>query len=234
MGPGMQLRILSGGAAQGLVDALASAFKAKTGCEIAGTFGAVGAMRDKLIAGEPADLMILSAALISDLVKAGHVAAGLTRNIGAVATAVAVRTGDPVPAIGDADALRSALRAADAIYFPDPKLATAGIHFAKVIERLGLAAEVASRLRPFPNGQTAMRELAAAQSARPIGCTQVTEILNTKGTALVGPLPKGFDLATVYTCGVCTKAREPEMAREFSDVLTGSGAQALRQRLGFD
>ena len=60
----MRLRILSGGAAQGLVGALAPQFEAETGCEIGGTFGAVGAMRDKLLAGEPADLLILSRALI--------------------------------------------------------------------------------------------------------------------------------------------------------------------------
>ena len=47
----MQVQVLSGGAAQGLVRALASQFKVETGCDIAGTFGAVGAMRDKLVGG---------------------------------------------------------------------------------------------------------------------------------------------------------------------------------------
>ena len=45
----MQLKILSGGAAQGLVHALSPQFQAQTGCEIEGIFGAVGAMRDKLL-----------------------------------------------------------------------------------------------------------------------------------------------------------------------------------------
>jgi len=63
----MQLTLLSGGAAQGLVAALAAKFKAETGCDITGTFGAVGAMRDKLIAGAPADLLILTQALIAEL-----------------------------------------------------------------------------------------------------------------------------------------------------------------------
>ena len=36
------INILSGGAAQGLVGSLAPAFKAQTGLEIAGEFGAVG------------------------------------------------------------------------------------------------------------------------------------------------------------------------------------------------
>ena len=229
----MKLTILSGGAAQGLVGTLAAEFKAQSGCEIGGTFGAVGAMRDKLLSGAPADLLILTRALIDDLVAQGHVVAGSAANIGTVLTAVAVRSGEPLPDVGNAAGLRAALLAADAIYFPDPKLATAGIHFAKVIERLGIAADVASRIKTYPNGATAMRELAAAQGGRPIGCTQVTEILSTPGAQLVAPLPEGFELATVYTAGVCTRAALPEQARALAALLAGDTARAARQLAGF-
>jgi molybdate transport system substrate-binding protein len=229
----MQLKLLSGGAANGLVSALGDRFKQETGADIDGTFGAVGAMRDKLVGGASADLVILTAALIAELTKAGHVVAGSAADLGAVATGVAVRSGDPAPAIGDADALRAALRAADGIYFPDPRLATAGIHFAKVLERLGIADEVAPRLRTFPNGQTAMAALAAQPGGRPIGCTQITEILNTKGVTLVGNLPAEFALATVYTLGICTKAQAPELARRFAALLTGEDSRELRRTLGF-
>jgi molybdate transport system substrate-binding protein len=230
----MKLTLLSGGAAHGLVSALAPQFKAQTGAEIDGTFGAVGAMRDKLVAGASAEMLILTSALIAELTKSGHVAAGSAADLGAVATGVAVRNGDPVPAIHDADTLRTALRGADGIYFPDPKLATAGIHFAKVLERLGIANEVAPRLRPFPNGQTAMAELAAVKGGRPIGCTQITEILNTKGVMLVGNLPPDFALATVYTLGICTKAHAADLARQFAALLTGEASRELRRKLGFD
>jgi molybdate transport system substrate-binding protein len=229
----MQLRILSGGAANGLVSALGSRFKQETGADIDGTFGAVGAMRDKLVGGASADLLILTSALIAELTRAGHVAAGSAADLGAIATGVAVRSGDPDPAIDGADALRAALRAADGIYFPDPKLATAGIHFAKVLERLGIAEEVAPRLRTFPNGQTAMAALAALEGGRPIGCTQITEILNTKGVALVGNLPPEFALATVYTLGICTRAQSSELARRFAALLTGEDSHELRRKLGF-
>jgi len=50
------LRILSGGAAQGLVASLAPKFKVQTGFDIEGEFGAVGAMADKLRSGTPADI----------------------------------------------------------------------------------------------------------------------------------------------------------------------------------
>jgi molybdate transport system substrate-binding protein len=229
----MKLTILSGGAAQGLVTALAPQFKAATGADIDGTFGAVGAMRDKLLAGAPADMLILTSSLLADLAKGGHVIAGSLTDIGAVATGVAVRAGDPAPSIADAEALRAAMRAADGIYFPDPKLATAGIHFAKVLDRLGIAAEVAPRLCPFPNGAAAMRALAAVKGGRAIGCTQVTEILNTPGVTLVGNLPDDFALETVYTLGVCTKAQSPDFARKLAETLTGAATRDLRRRLGF-
>ncbi len=98
------IRILSGGAAQGLVEALRPAFEASTGCKIDGVFGAVGAMKARLLAGEPADIMILSRALIDGLARDGHVVAQSAKDIGAVQTAIAVRSGDLPPAVGSAAA----------------------------------------------------------------------------------------------------------------------------------
>ncbi len=230
----MQLEVLSGGAAHGLVSALAPQFKTEVGCEIDGTFGAVGAMRDKLLGGAPADLMILTSALIAELTGSAHVVAGSARDIGIVRTGLAARAGDPLPAIGDADTLRATLLAADAIYFADPKLATAGIHFAEVLQRLGVAAALATRLRPHANGMAAMRALAQDQSKRPIGCTQVTEILGIPGVALIGPLPKQFELATLYTAGVCTRAALPDEARQLAALLSGEASSAVRGQSGFE
>jgi molybdate transport system substrate-binding protein len=230
----VKLAILSGGAAQGLVSALATRFEAETGCGIAGTFGAVGAMRDRLLAGAPADALILTRALVAELTHLGHVLPGSVVDLGVVRTGVAVRSRDPAPPIGDAAALRTALLAADAICFPDPKLATAGIHFAKVLDALGIAGGVATRLRPFPNGAAAMQALAHAPGARAIGCTQVTEILNTPGVTLVGPLPKEFELATVYTAAVCTRAALPDQAKRLAALLGGDAARAIRAQAGFE
>ena len=229
----MKLVVLSGGAAEGLVGALAPRFQAETGCEIDGTFGAVGVMRDRLLAGAPADLLILTRTLIDELTDRGHAVPGSDMDIGTVLTAVAVRSGDPAPPVGDAVGLRAALLAADEIHCPDPNRATAGIHFAGVLHRLGIAAEVAPRLRAHPNGMTAMRALAASGSGRPIGCTQVTEIVATPGVALVAPLPGELGLATVYTAAVCAGATRPVEARRLAVLLSGDAASAARQQAGF-
>jgi molybdate transport system substrate-binding protein len=227
------LSILSGGAAQGLVGSLASAFKAQTGFEIAGEFGAVGIMADKLRNGTPVDIVILTAALVAKLAEEKLVVATSIADVGLVATALAVRTGDPQATVRDAADLREVLLASDAIHVPDTKASTAGIHVANVLQQLGIADEIASRLRIFPNGATAMRELAASDAGRPIGCTQSTEIISAKGVTLSGSLPPGCELATMYTAGITIAAAHPRQARDLIDLLTGAGQHEQRRRAGF-
>jgi len=227
------LNILSGGAAQGLVASLAPDFKARTGFDIAGEFGAVGAMADRLRHGTAADIVILTAAIVGQLAEENRVVGTSIANIGLVETAVAVRTGDPKVGVGDAAALREALLAADAIFVPDTKASTAGIHVAKVLQQLGIADEVAARLKIYPNGATAMRHLAETDAIRPLGCTQSTEIISTKGVMLSGSLPPGCELCTMYTAAVATRASAAQQAQLLIDLLTGTEQRELRERAGF-
>jgi molybdate transport system substrate-binding protein len=227
------LNILSGGAAQGLVGSLAPAFKTQTGFDIAGEFGAVGAMADKLRGGTPTDIVILTKALLATLAEEKLVVAASISDVGLVETALAVRAGDPTVVARDEAGLREALLASDAIFVPDTKASTAGIHVAKVLARLGIADAVAARLKIFPNGATAMRALAASDARRPIGCTQSTEIISTEGVVLSGSLPPGCELATTYTAGVTTKAAHPSQASALIDLLIGAGQREQRERAGF-
>ena len=227
------LNILSGGAAQGLVASLAPKFKALTGFDIEGEFGAVGAMADKLRKGTPVDIVILTAAIVAALAEEKLVERASITDIGLVETAVAVRAGDPLVAVNDATGLRNALLAADAIFVPDTKASTAGIHVAKVLGQLGIADAVAARLKIHPNGATAMRHLATSDAVRPIGCTQSTEIISTEGVMLSGSLPPGCELSTMYTAAVATRAAGAEHARDLIDLLSGAEQRELRTRAGF-
>jgi molybdate transport system substrate-binding protein len=228
-----QLNILSGGAAQGLVGSLAAKFKALTGLDIAGEFGAVGAMADKLREGKPTDIVILTAAIVAKLADEKRVVPASIADVGLVETALAVRTGDPQVKVTDAASLRATLLAADAIFVPDTKASTAGIHVAKVLEQLGISGEVAARLKIYPNGATAMRHMAASHATKPIGCTQSTEIISTEGVMLSGSLPKGCDLATMYTAAITTTATHAREAQALIELLTGADQQELRIAAGF-
>lgn len=227
------LRILSGGAALGLVRALQPAFEARHGCTVEGRYGAVGAMREALLAGEPCDLLILTEALIRDLAAQGRVEAGSARAIGVVQTGVALKSGHAGVPLASADDLRSLLARASSIYFPDPAKATAGIHFMKVLQGLGLAQSHAARFRTFPNGATAMAALAQDMDATAVGCTQVTEILITPGVQLAGLLPSPHQLATVYMGAVVAGAAQAERAGALLAALAGDDAATVRADAGF-
>ena len=236
------VHLLSGGAAQGLVNQLQAQFQtrfraktqAQSGSTLAGNFGAVGVMKDRLLAGEACDVIILTEALIAQLTASGHVVASSARALGIVKTGIAVKAGELVPDVGNPTALKAALLGATGIYFPDPVKATVGIHFMKVLKSLGIDAELAARLRPFPNGAAAMREMAQCPQAGLVGCTQVTEILYTPGIKLVAPLPKEFELATIYTAAVCTGATQPAMATALIDLLVDAKNANLRRAAGFE
>ncbi len=228
-----QLKILSGGAAHGLVASLTPAFKATTGFDISGEFGAVGGMADKLRNGVAADIIILTKALVAKLADEKLVVPSSITNVGLVETALAVRSGDPKVTVDNADDLRAAFLAADAIFVPDTRASTAGIHVAKVLAQLGIAEEIATRLNIYPNGAAAMGELAASSAKRPIGCTQSTEIIATKGVELSGSLPKECELATMYTAGITTSAAHADEAHTLIKLLTSPEAREHRTRAGF-
>ena len=232
--PPNALNLLSGGAAQGLVNALRGDFQAASGLEVRGEFGAVGLMKDKLLAGAPCDVVILTQALIEQLTASGQVSAGSARALGVVKTGIAVKVTEPAPDVGTPQALKAALLAATGIYFPDPVKSTAGIHFFSVLRQLGIDGAVAPRLRPFPNGATAMREMSQSSEQGLIGCTQVTEILYTPNVRLVANLPTEFELATTYVAAVCAKAGSANAALALVQLLTGPSSASARATAGFE
>jgi molybdate transport system substrate-binding protein len=229
-----RLNLLCAGAAQGLVEALRAQWLDEAGAPVAGRFGAVGAMKEALLAGEACDVLVSTDKMIVELIEAGRLRRDSRVALGRVCTGIAVRRGEPHPDVSTPESLKSALKAVDAIYFPDPQRSTAGIHFASVVRELGLLDLLTPRFRTYPNGATAMRELAANDAPRLIGCTQVTEINYTDGVQWVGPLPPGFELATTYSAAVTASTREPALAERFISMLTGPAARSLREAGGFE
>ena len=228
------LNLLCAGAVQGLARALLPQFERETGATVAAQFGAVGALRETLLGGAPCDVLIVTDAMIAALEAAAELQPHTRAPLGRVRTGVAVPSGAPLPDIGTPEALRASLRAARAIYLPDPLRSTAGIHFTAVLARLRIDAELAPRLRSHPNGAAAMRALAADAEPGALGCTQITEILDTPGLALVGALPSAFELATVYSAAVAARATQPALAQHLIALLAGPATRALRGDCGFE
>jgi molybdate transport system substrate-binding protein len=228
------LRVLSGGAAQAVVEKIAEEFRRETGHDIRGEFSAVGAMRDKVVAGEAVDVVILTAALIDELAAAGHVVAGSRRDLGKVGTGVAVRAGTPLPDVSSPEALRGNLLAASKIACPDPAVATAGKVVMRMLELLGISEAIKGKMQFFPNGYAAMKWLAASGGSLEMGITQVTEILPNPGVALAGQLPDALQMKAVYSAGLGTRAANAEVARAFIARLVAPAARPVLTACGYE
>jgi len=228
------LNIFCAGAAQAVVTEMAGKFQRDSGNFVAANFGAVGAMKARVMAGEAADVIVLTGALIDELIQQGLVVAGSRVDLGRVGTGVAVRAGTPMPDVRDTRVLRGNLLAAKRILFPDPAVATAGKVVMSALDKLGITDEVKPRLHFFPNGYAAMGDLAQSSGLLEMGITQITEIVANKGVKLVGPLPAEVQNIAVYSAGLAAHSAHPERAKELIRRLTGFNAQPLLSSAGFD
>lgn len=227
------MNILSAGAARGLLATIA----ANAGIELNGEFGAVGAIKERLRAGVPCDVIVLTAAMIAELAAAGVVDAASVLPLGRVHTGIALLASTTPVQIDSVASLRELCVNASKIYFPDPVRATAGIHCLKVLTALGLVPSHEDRFATFPSGAIAMRAMADAGDAGEagaIGITQCSEILYTPGVQYAGALPEPYALSTVYTAAVILGAQNAPEARRLLAALSALAIVSIVRKAGFE
>jgi molybdate transport system substrate-binding protein len=229
----IMLKIMSAGAAQAMVEQIAAAYTRDTGDAVEAEYNAVGAMKARVVAGEAVDVIVLTGALIDELIQSGHVAPGSRADLGKVGTGVAARAGTSLPDVSSPQALRAALAAATAVAFPDPAVATAGKVVMQACEKLGILEQVRPKMQFFPNGYAAMGWLAGTRGNE-IGITQITEILANKGVTYAGPLPGDLQSKAVYSAGLAARAAQAGAARAFIARLTGASARPILAKAGYE
>lgn len=233
------LTILSAGAARGLVEGLRPGFESGQDMTLNVTFAAVGTIEGLLASGQECDLVITSAPAHARLMAAGLLPTARMAKLGWVRAGLAVRTRDPVPDVSTPNAVADLLLRAGGIYCPDIERATAGVHLIGVLSGLGILGAVRDRLRVFPHGAAAMAALAVASEAQPVGCTQISEIIQASGVRVAGPLPRPWGLATLYGAVPARPAgagdtRQVDAAKRLVACLTGPRSSQLREHAGFD
>jgi molybdate transport system substrate-binding protein len=228
-----ELRVQAAGATEATLRDVLPLFERATGHTVVAAYGAVGELRDRLQAGTPADLVIATPAILEQLERAGLVRPGARQDLGRVGGGVAVCAGAPRPSIATPAELKAALLAAREIHYADPARATAGAHFLKVVDRLGIGAEARAKGRTAPGGKAAMQAMARSCDGA-LGLTQVSEILSVPEVVLVGPYPGDLQSDTVYTGALLAATKERAAAGELLRFLAGPQTQARLARSGFE
>lgn len=212
-GEAAELQVLSAGAMRSIVTELSTAFEKETGNTVKLTFGTVGAIKAKLADGAPADVVIMTDEAMREMARQGAVVEGSWTAIGRTGIGVAVRDGAPKPDIGSPEALKQTLLSTKSLVYVDPAQGgTSGIHFAGVLQKLGIADAVKAKTTLVPGGYPA--ELVAKGDVELV-VHQISEIIPVKGVTLVGPLPKELQKTTVYAAGVTVPSKSDERARAF-------------------
>lgn len=229
----VELNVLAAGATESILREMVGTFERESGHTVKLTYAPVGALRDKIYAGEPADVTLVTPVIIEQLQAKGLVRPDTRTDLGQVGGGIAVRVGAPRPAIGTPAELKQALLAAQEIYYADPKVATAGAYFLKVADRLGIAEEAQKRGRTGRGGKEAM-ELMAKSTAPAIGLTQISEILSVKEVVLVGPYPGDLQTMTIYAGIVLARTAHSELAQAFLRFLMSQPVQARFKQSGYE
>jgi molybdate transport system substrate-binding protein len=226
------LTVMTSVALTAALDELKPIFEHRSDIKLTITYGLIADLRKRVLAGESADVIILSQPAMEDLEKAGKLMPGSRVTVATTAVSLAARAGAPKPDISTVDAFKKTLLAAKSIVYADPaKGGASGVYFARVIERLGIADQLKSKTILVPGAQAA--DLVAKGEAE-LGVGQASEIVPVAGAQLVGPLPGELASTTVFVGAIGAGATSGEAAKALFQFLASPDAKARLRTKGFE
>jgi molybdate transport system substrate-binding protein len=190
------IRVLSTLALKGAVGRFAGTYQAEGGARIDADFAPTLALLDRMRCGEGADVVILTREGLDELVREGRVLADSCVDVARSYVGLAVKAGAACPDISTEAALRAALLGARAVAYS--QLGASGILFARLIERLGIAAEINARAIIIPQGFTGEKLVTGEAD---LAVQQISELKQVFGIDVIGPIPYGLQTPAVFSAG---------------------------------
>jgi len=228
-----EIRLLSAAAVQSVFKEITGEYEHTSGNKLLIEYATMGAINQRVMRGETADLVIGSTSSISGLVKAGRIRAESQAEICKVGVGILVPSGTTKPQVTTVDDLKRALLAARVLVYADPAGGgAAGIHIARVIEKLGLTEELKPKTKFGAGGD--VTEVTLAQGSGALGMTQISEIVEKRGAEFVGPLPAVLQNYTGVAVGIPVGAPRSDAVMTFIDFLKGPSAIAAMRAKGME
>lgn len=227
-----ELRVLTSVALTAALDELAPIYEKTSDDKLDIGYGLIADWRKRILDGETADVIILSRSVMEELEKQDKFATVGLVNVISTPVAMAARAGAPKPDIGTIDAFKRTLLSARSIVYADPaKGGASGVYFARVLDRLGIAAQMKDKTILVPGAQAA--EIVAKGEAE-LGVGQGSEILPVPGAQFVGPLPGELASTTLFTAAIAAGTKSPDAAKALIKFLIGPDAAPRLKAKGFE
>lgn len=228
------LKILGAGPVKRGVTQLAAAFERRSGCRVTIEFAGAPGVRDRIMAGEAVDVVVVPQSAMDEFDRSGRIAAGTRGLAGRSRMGVAVRKDAPVPDFASTESMTRALLDAGEIVC---NVANSGVYFLKLLDQLGIAEAARHKVRKLPDTVKVMEHVAGS-TARAIGVGQLAEIseLVEKGVAITAavPLPDAVQNVTAYHAAAVATSGAPDAAGDLARFLASAEARPVFAATGID
>jgi molybdate transport system substrate-binding protein len=228
-----EIKVLSANGMREVMEDLGPKFERASGHRLAIAFATLGVIVKRVQEGETADVVTLPRQGIDRLIKDGKANASSATVLARAGIGVIVRKGAPKPDISTPEALKHALLAAKSLTYLDPAAGgTSGVHFAKVLDRLGISAAMKPKTLLHPNARAAGALVASGDAE--IGINLIQELMPLPGIDLVGPLPGDLQNTLVFTAVIMIGAKDAAAAKALVDFLRTPEAAAVIKAKGME
>lgn len=227
-----ELKVFTSIALKQALNELSPIFEQKTGHKLSISYDLAAVQKKRILDGERADVIILTRAMMEDLIKQNKLATANIVNVAGTPVALAARAGAAKPDISTADAFKQTLLSAKSISYADPaKGGLSGVVAGKAIERLGIAEQMKAKTTLVPGAEAP--DLVAKGEVE-FGIAQASEIVPVAGVQLVGPLPGELGSMSLFTGGVGAGTASADAAKALIEFLSGKDAAPHFKSKGFE
>jgi molybdate transport system substrate-binding protein len=224
-----QLRVFTTRSIATVLEKVGGEFERQTGRKLDITVDIAARMVRRVNADEPFDLLVAAPSQMDALITAGKIIPETRTDLARSGIGVAVRAGAPKPDISSVDAFKDALLKARSIAYL--KEGQSGVYIAGVLERLGLADAIRSKVT-LP--ETDIVSELVSRGEIELGIVVITQILTTPGVALAGPLPPEIQSYITFTGGISANSKSVDAVKELVAFLKSPAAIAVMRSQGME
>lgn len=225
---GAEVRLIGATPLTFVAEELGLQFERNTGHKLITRFVSGPIVKREIDAGETFDVALSITPVIDALVKEGKIVAATRADIAYAGVGVGVRSGAPKPDISTVDAFRRALL--DARSVAHSSEGASGTYFKSLLERLGVADQMKSKLRPMPADRIA--QAVPAGEAEMIVVTM--SVIVGSAAELVGPIPPELQFYNSFAGGVGANAKDKDAAAALIRFLTAPAAAVVIRAKGME
>lgn len=225
----MTIKLMSSMATRELLGELMVQWQRNGGAEVKSEAAGGVDVERRIQAGEAADVVVLARNAIDRLMAGGWLLEGSGMDLVRSGIAIAVRADAPRPPIGDEQAVREAVLAARTLSY---STGPSGAYLEKLFERWGILQQLRPRIVVPPPGKPVGSLVAEGQAE--LGFQQLSELMNLRGIAVLGPLPPSIQHITVFSGAILRSSMQAAAARQLLEFMAAPAVDALKQRCGMD